>query len=207
MGFLSKAFNKVGGAVNSLLGGSAAAEDAYKYNMQAVEYQNAYNTPAQQMARLREAGLNPNLVYGSGSVSGNLSTAPTGNYQSRGGNLFDVLGGVLGAYDAYQSAELKKANAEYAKNNAEYVKAQKDIAEHNLESAGNSPFPVGDTSFAANVYRLANWLGIDGVSLADAIQNLIGKKKPASMKTPRYRQDGREIDKAFDDLFSNKGRR
>lgn len=206
MSWLSKAFNPVGDAVNSLLGGSAAAKDAYKYNMQAVEYQNAYNTPAQQMARLREAGLNPNLVYGSGSVSGNLSTAPTGNYQSRGGNLFDVLGGVLGAYDAYQSAELKKANAEYAKNNAEYVKVQKDIADHNLESAGDSPFPVGDTSFGANVYRLANWLGIDGVSLADAIQNLIGKKKPASMKTPRYRNELGEFERGLDEIFSGKRR-
>lgn len=29
--------------------------------------QNAYNHPAQQMVRLREAGLNPNLVYGNGA--------------------------------------------------------------------------------------------------------------------------------------------
>lgn len=29
--------------------------------------QNQYNSPAQQMARLREAGLNPNLVYGNGA--------------------------------------------------------------------------------------------------------------------------------------------
>lgn len=198
-----------GGFVNELLGGGAAAEDSFKYNMQAIKYQNEYNKPINQMARLREAGLNPNLVYGgnSGSVSGNLSTAPTGNYQTRGGNLFDVLGGVMGAYDVFQSAQLKKANAEYAKNNAEYVKTQKDIAEHNLKSAGDSPFPVGDTSFGANVYRLANWLGIDGVSLADAIQNLIGKNKPASMKTPRYRNELREFERGLDEIFSGKGRR
>lgn len=30
--------------------------------------QNEYNHPSSQMARLREAGLNPNLVYGSGSA-------------------------------------------------------------------------------------------------------------------------------------------
>lgn len=30
---------------------------------------NAYNHPAQQMQRLREAGLNPNLVYGNGSAT------------------------------------------------------------------------------------------------------------------------------------------
>lgn len=29
--------------------------------------QNEYNSPTSQMARLREAGLNPNLVYGNGA--------------------------------------------------------------------------------------------------------------------------------------------
>ena len=29
--------------------------------------QNAYNSPEQQMQRLRDAGLNPNLVYGNGA--------------------------------------------------------------------------------------------------------------------------------------------
>lgn len=196
-------FSSIGGAVNSLLGGDAAAADAFKYNMEAIKYQNEYNKPVNQMARLREAGLNPNLVYGggSGSVSGNLSTAPTGNYQTRGsGNLFDVLGGLLGAYDTYQNARLKQVNADYADT-------QNKIAQHNLNSAGDSPFPVGDTSFGASLYRLMNWLGVDGVSVADAIQNLVGKNKPASMNNPRRRHDNQQMDKAFDSLFSSNGRR
>ena len=36
--------------------------------------QNAYNNPEAQMGRLKDAGLNPNLVYGSGSVAGNTSS-------------------------------------------------------------------------------------------------------------------------------------
>ena len=37
--------------------------------------ENAYNSPKQQMQRLREAGLNPNLVYGKGAdnISGQLN--------------------------------------------------------------------------------------------------------------------------------------
>ena len=31
--------------------------------------QNEYNTPANQMKRLQDAGLNPNLIYGSGSAN------------------------------------------------------------------------------------------------------------------------------------------
>lgn len=34
------------------------------------QMQNAYNTPAAQMQRLKEAGLNPNLIYGNGSAGG-----------------------------------------------------------------------------------------------------------------------------------------
>lgn len=38
--------------------------------------QNSYNSPEQQMQRLKAAGLNPNLVYGSGSAAGNTSSSP-----------------------------------------------------------------------------------------------------------------------------------
>lgn len=38
--------------------------------------QNSYNHPSSQMARLREAGLNPNLVYGTGSVVANSQSQP-----------------------------------------------------------------------------------------------------------------------------------
>lgn len=54
-------------------------EKAYQRNLQMWNLQNAYNSPTQQMARLRSAGLNPNLVYGSG-VTGN-SAGSTPQYQ------------------------------------------------------------------------------------------------------------------------------
>lgn len=49
----------------------AAAELAFlrekQLNQQNWEQENAYNHPVQQMERLRQAGLNPNLVYGKGA--------------------------------------------------------------------------------------------------------------------------------------------
>lgn len=49
----------------------AAAELAFlrekQLNQQNWEQENAYNHPVQQMNRLRQAGLNPNLVYGKGA--------------------------------------------------------------------------------------------------------------------------------------------
>lgn len=49
--------------------------DAKKYYQQRQDNetiwhkQNAYNSPLQQMERLKEAGLNPNLVYGNGATT------------------------------------------------------------------------------------------------------------------------------------------
>lgn len=76
----------IGGMFNGYSQRSAVKE-ANKGNMELAKYQNArnielwnanneYNTPGAQMGRLQEAGLNPNLVYGSGSVVGNTSSPP-----------------------------------------------------------------------------------------------------------------------------------
>lgn len=45
-----------------------------KYDWEMIQYQNEYNSPVNQMKRLTEAGLNPNMMYGSG-----VNAASTGN--------------------------------------------------------------------------------------------------------------------------------
>ena len=53
------------------------AEWQNQVNVQNWQMQNEYNTPSNQMKRLQEAGLNPNLIYGNGSAStGNATGAP-----------------------------------------------------------------------------------------------------------------------------------
>lgn len=51
------------------------AQYQYDLNMQGWREQMAYNTPAAQMARYQEAGLNPRLIYGQGD-NGNAGVAP-----------------------------------------------------------------------------------------------------------------------------------
>lgn len=51
------------------------AELAYQRSVEMWHMQNAYNSPAQQMARFGAAGLNPHLMYGQGSA-GNASGTP-----------------------------------------------------------------------------------------------------------------------------------
>lgn len=62
------------------------------------DYQNAYNSPSAQMERLKAAGLNPNLIYGSQSPagnSGNVPSAPGGAMPSGSFNTGDVAAIML----------------------------------------------------------------------------------------------------------------
>lgn len=45
-----------------------------QWNLQQWNLENAYNSPAAQMERLRQAGLNPDMMYG-GGLEGNLSAS------------------------------------------------------------------------------------------------------------------------------------
>lgn len=52
------------------------AEKAYQRSLEMWNMTNAYNTPAQQMQRYAEAGLNPNLIYGQGTPGNSSSSVP-----------------------------------------------------------------------------------------------------------------------------------
>jgi len=69
----------IGSLGSSLLTNSGAKKRQATANRENVEFwnmQNAYNDPSAQMARLKKAGLNPNLIYGqsSGSAAGNAGS-------------------------------------------------------------------------------------------------------------------------------------
>lgn len=87
MSFLAAAGIAAGGALLGSAMGSKSQSDANKANMELAKYQhsknvemwhmqNAYNSPEEQMKRLKNAKLNPNMVYGPGAVANNAGTAP-----------------------------------------------------------------------------------------------------------------------------------
>lgn len=72
----------VGNLVGNLTGNSGsrrAQERTNAYNLQQWHRQNAYNDPSAQMSRLKDAGLNPNMIYGTSptSATGNASPVAT----------------------------------------------------------------------------------------------------------------------------------
>lgn len=67
-----------------------------KLNKQMFDYQNAYNLPKNQMMRLKNAGLNPALMYGQGTT-GNATNAPQTKYTPTDVSTFDsssLIGGI-----------------------------------------------------------------------------------------------------------------
>lgn len=80
--------------------------------------QNEYNSPQAQMKRLKEAGLNPNMVYGSGTVagqsSGQVRSSSPGNWNPQV-PMIDVGGAVKQGLGAYIDIELKQAQTDNLK--------------------------------------------------------------------------------------------
>jgi hypothetical protein len=61
----------IGSNLVSNAGAKRRQQQADKQNIKFWEMQNAYNTPKMQMSRLKDAGLNPNLIYGNSANTGN----------------------------------------------------------------------------------------------------------------------------------------
>ncbi len=88
----------------------------YNQDVEMWNRQNAYNSPTEQMKRYQEAGLNPNMIYGSGSSSaGNATQMPKYNAPTapqRENPKID-LGNTLQQYQQVkmQQAQINNMNA------------------------------------------------------------------------------------------------
>ena len=95
-------------------GGKRSQKRADKMNKKFWQMQNAYNDPSQQMARLKKAGLNPNLIYGQ-SVSG--ATGQAGAVAPSKAAPYSIDGGAISqnALAGYQtSAQVNNVNVDTA---------------------------------------------------------------------------------------------
>ena len=107
---------------------TAENEKAYARSVEMWNMQNQYNSPTAQMSRLRQAGLNPNLVYGSGVTGNSAGSAP--QYQPakiqratmepyRGWNL-----GLSDAASMYMAMRQNKAQVENMEAQNKLIKEQ-----------------------------------------------------------------------------------
>lgn len=100
------------------------AQYAYSQDLAAWNRQNAYNTPAAQMQRLKDAGLNPNLIYGNGSAATGQATqmpkynAPTLQYN------YKPLVDLPQMLSAYQDMQMRQAQVDNVRAQTENVRSR-----------------------------------------------------------------------------------
>lgn len=123
-----KVLGTVGGA---LLGNRLAhksnkklAQHSFNKNVEMWKMQNAYNAPKAQMQRLQEAGLNPNLMYGKGTV-GNAQTMPQYQALPSTGEVFGQSVAGLQGLAQTENIKIQAGINRFAKEVAEATKQTK----------------------------------------------------------------------------------
>lgn len=91
--------------------------------------QNEYNSPAAQMQRWQEAGLNPNLIYGQGN-SGNAGPVNTPDMQRvdlRSPEWGNAVGSGISAFSAIYDLDIKQAQADLLRKQNTLLDQEADL--------------------------------------------------------------------------------
>lgn len=126
-----------------------AMDKQQQLNQEAWNLQNQYNTPQMQMERLLDAGLNPRLIYGSGSsapnMSGPLSVAQAPVREATGAK-------VPGLSDYYS---IRQADAQYKQTTMATDIMQKTAGLKDIETALKNLQLVKENQRAPNYQAMA----------------------------------------------------
>lgn len=178
---------------------TAENDKAYARNLELWNMQNQYNSPSAQMARLRSAGLNPNLVYGSG-VTGNSSGQASAYQPARisRAEMQPYRGWNLGLSDAVSTFLAARQNKAQINN----LEASNRLIREQANTEGIRQANIAmQTSRAGFDYNLAQELRNVSIDRAIAEKNraeadAAGTWTGANQKVLQY-----ELDKA---LFNNR---
>lgn len=117
------------------------AQKEFMRNKKMWRMMKKYNTPRAQMQRIKKAGLNPNLMYGMGTV-GNVGGYPTyqaPNISYRGIKPLDVGKAIQGGINAYQNIRQTNAQIDLVQEQTEIAvqtAINKEKTEYILEAKG-----------------------------------------------------------------------
>ena len=89
--------------------------------------QNAYNSPEQQMTRLRQAGLNPNLVYGKGAdnTASSIQNTQPQSWNPQAPKI--DLSGAANSMTTYYDTKIKQANLDNVAQTIATMKAEENL--------------------------------------------------------------------------------
>lgn len=99
-------------------------ERTFNDNLNMWHMQNQYNNPLSQMQRFKEAGLNPNLIYGQGNTAEKIASGQmtSGNAKSSPSN-FDLSSGL----QAYNSFVSQSAQTDVLKEQGKVLQADANL--------------------------------------------------------------------------------
>lgn len=128
------------------------------WNLQQWQRENAYNDPSAQIARMRAAGLNPDMMYG-GGVSGNLSASSPS--MSSGAAATPMDWSSLGnkktiAQAAAETLSLEQMRANIRKTNAEAGINESDLKYRDkLNEIGINTANLTNEKIGAEIERIS----------------------------------------------------
>lgn len=127
-------------ALNGILGNifaKKANQTQFDQTVKLWNMNNEYNKPINQIARLKEAGLNPNLMYNNSSSAVGNSTAPAApsapNYQSPLNRVAEELGTITQLKLQQKELEGKKLDNEQKATNIQTSLIQNDLMRQEYE--------------------------------------------------------------------------
>lgn len=114
-----------------------------KYNREMWNLQNTYNTPVEQMKRFKEAGLNPNLIYGKGTpgnVSSPSASPQLGKYVASRQDFNPEPLDPMMMLSTFQDVRMKNAQIDNVKESTRHIQTKNllDFAKIALTDAQTS---------------------------------------------------------------------
>lgn len=130
-------------------------------NLEWYERNKSYNAPAAQMQRLKEAGLNPNMMYGSGQGANTMQYNATQSAPNAMSYKIDPVN-ILGTLGAYQDVQMKKAQVDNVKLVNEGQRIDNQIKGQTIDYAINKIYAESQISDSRAVQEnlrslLASW--------------------------------------------------
>lgn len=177
----------------------------FHYQKKMWQMENEYNKPINQMARLQEAGLNPNLVYGSGATAtgGDMGSVSQPSVKSLD---IDPLGDMASYQSIMNMMSQEKQTIDATKNQNELTKADLDIKEQQaLNIQAQREQTQANTMFTLEQVqgqKLAN--GINSIELGNV--GFYGGKEQYKNAFEQQRIEQRALEEAKGSLYQQLSR-
>lgn len=197
--FTNRANNKAANKLFDKQASFAREESQKERDWQEAMYNknNAYNSPAAQMQRLKDAGLNPDLVYGDGSLT-SPSQAPAGGAMAptptAGAPHFENPFADAGQIIANKKLIESQTRSYDAKANRDSKEVEIASADLVLRQAKNeSDIRLQDSTIYLN-HRMGDLTHKQGEKIAAEINNLNSSSAKLAQETELLRKSLTEMD-------------